>query len=47
VADGSLSFLGVIFNDRNLIGRVRITSGNDWTPADLLAQLTTASAPRD
>jgi len=26
---------------------VRITSGNDWTPADLLAQLTTASAPRD
>jgi hypothetical protein len=28
VADGSFSFLGVIFNDRELIARVRITSGN-------------------
>jgi len=28
VANGSLSFLGVIFNERHLIGRVRITSGN-------------------
>jgi hypothetical protein len=28
VADGSQSFLGVIFNDRKPIGRVRITSGN-------------------
>jgi hypothetical protein len=27
-ANGSMSFLGVFFNDRELIGRVRITSGN-------------------
>ena len=26
---------------------VRITNGNEWTPADLLAQLTTTSAPRN
>ena len=28
VANGSLSFLGVVFDDRDLVARVRITSGN-------------------